>query len=115
LVGLQNLWGKVGNITDHDKFSIGYRVSSIKDLKLIINHFDAYPLITQKFADYQLFKQAFDLISRKEHLTLEGLRKIVGVKASINLGLSDSLKVAFFDIKPIEKPLIVNQKIKDFN
>ena len=54
-----------------------YRVSSINDLKVILNHFDKYLLITQKLADYELFKQAILLIQNKEHLTDEGLRKIV--------------------------------------
>lgn len=35
------------------------------------------------------------LIQNKEHLTIEGVNKIVAIKASMNLGLSDELKVAF--------------------
>nr|QBM31520.1 hypothetical protein [Arthrobotrys musiformis]QBM31596.1 hypothetical protein [Arthrobotrys musiformis] len=84
--------------------SIQFSVNSIKDLKIIINHFDKYPLITQKLIDYKLFKQALDLISLKEHLTIKGLRKIVAIKASINTGLSDQLKIAFSDVKPAKKP-----------
>jgi len=41
-----------------------------------------------------------DLMSRKEHLTIEGLHKIVAIKASLNLGLSDKLKVAFPNVIP---------------
>ena len=45
-----------------------------------------------------------DLMSRKEHLTIEGLHKIVdasrSIKASLNLGLSDKLKVAFPNVIP---------------
>jgi hypothetical protein len=41
----------VGNITKAGKDSIQYRVSSTKDLKVIIEHFYKYPLITQKRAD----------------------------------------------------------------
>lgn len=33
-------------------------------------------------------------MERKEHLTEDGLRKIVAIKGSMNLGLSDSLKAA---------------------
>src|SRR5690606_8537170 len=53
--------------------SIQLRVYSIKELEILQNHFDKYPLITQKCADYQLFKQAFLLIKKKnkEHLTPE--------------------------------------------
>lgn len=38
---------------------VQYRVSSTKDItKLIISHFDIYPLLTQKQAYFLLFKQA---------------------------------------------------------
>jgi hypothetical protein len=62
-----------------------------------------------------LFKQAFELVKSKQHLTPEGLRKIVAIKASINLGLSESLKAAFPDIIPVPRALVVDQKIKDPN
>ena len=65
---------------------------------MIIPHFEKYPLITQKLADFLLFKNVVDIINTKEHLTIEGLRKIVSLKASINLGLTDELKGAFPDI-----------------
>jgi hypothetical protein len=60
------------------------RVSSRSDLKVILNHFDKYPMITQKQVDYLLFKQAYELMERKEHLTKQGLYKLVTIKASIN-------------------------------
>jgi hypothetical protein len=72
----------VGNITKQGKDMIQYRVSSVKDLQVIIDHFDKYPLITQKLADYILFKQAFELVKRKEHITTIGLNQIVAIKAS---------------------------------
>jgi hypothetical protein len=56
-----------------------------------------YSLLTQKLADYILYnsKQAFEIVKRKEHLTPEGLHKIVAIKASINNGLTETLKSAF--------------------
>jgi hypothetical protein len=59
-------------------------VQSIKDIAVIVEHFDKYPLITQKQGDYLLFKMAVNLILNKEHLTIEGLRKIVAIRASMN-------------------------------
>ena len=56
-----------------------YYVQSIKDLDVILNHFDKYPLITKKHADYLLFKMAIDLIKNKEHLNQEGLRKLIAL------------------------------------
>jgi hypothetical protein len=40
-------------------------------------------------------KQAFKIVKRKEHLTPEGLHKIVAIKASINNGFTETLKSAF--------------------
>ncbi len=101
---IQAYFNGVGNINQQGKDCVQYHVSSLKDLALIIAHFDKYPLITQKQADYLLFKQAVELISRKEHLTLEGLRKAASIKASSNLGLSEQQKNAFPDIIPVARP-----------
>jgi len=81
-------------------------ISSIKDLEVVIKHFDAYPLITQKLADYLLFKQVYTIICNKEHLTLEGFKKVVAIKSVLNKGLSDKLKFEFNDIIPATRPLV---------
>jgi hypothetical protein len=107
--------GGVGNITKQGNDLIRFRVSSTKDLKVIIDHFNKYPLITQKRADFELFKMIVDIISRKEHLTTEGLRKIVNLRASINNGLSAELKAAFPDTIPVQRPLVTDHKIQDPN
>jgi len=100
---------KVGKIYEQD-IDV-YKVQSVKDLKGIIDHFDKYPLITQKRADYELWKQVVEIVKNKEHLTLKGLQKIVAIRASINLGLSDKLKTAFPEIVPFNRPIISGQKI----
>jgi hypothetical protein len=74
----------LGNISLKANGSCSYSVGSITDLVVIINHFDKYPLITNKYADYILFKAAVNLVQNNEHLTIDGLRKIVALKASIN-------------------------------
>lgn len=98
--------------------SIQLQFESRKELEVIINHFDKYPLITQKFKDYILFKQAFNLVKNKNHLTMEGLREIVGLKASLNSGLSDSLIEAFPGITPFTpecSELVCERKVVDPN
>jgi len=52
---------------------------------------------------------------RKEHLTEDGLRKIVAIRASMNWDLSDVLKKAFPYIVPVVRPLVENPKILDRN
>ena len=113
---LQNYFG-VGRIFKHgpQSQSLLFKVQSTKELKLIINHFDKYPLITQKRADFELFKQAFDLMLNKEHLTIDGLHKILAIKASMNRGLSAELKSAFPDAVAVVRPLVKNQIIENPN
>ena len=109
---IQNYLG-VGSIFKLGPESYQLIIQSIKELKLIINHFDKYYLITQKRADFELFKQAFILIQNKEHLTLEGLQKIIAIKASMNWRLSSNLVLAFPDITPCGRLLVKDQNIKD--
>ena len=64
LLQIQNYLG-VGKIYKNNKDSDQYRVESIKELEIIINHFDNYGLITQKWSDFQLFKQVIELLKNK--------------------------------------------------
>lgn len=130
LEALQRTWG-VGKIYKHSDNASVYRVSSLKNLRVIIAHFDKYPLITQKLADYLLFKQSVDLIENKAHLTLEGLFKLVSIKGSLNWGLSgrsapsvadivgargDKLKVSFPSIVRVAaRPEVKFTGIPDIN
>ena len=108
-------WG-VGEIHKHGNNSYQYRVESIKELQVIINHFEKYPLISAKVIDYILFKKAFNLIKVQEHLNQEGLLKLVGLKASINLGLNSNLKEAFPNLKEVHnRPNYIFEGISDPN
>jgi len=114
LEALQRTLG-VGKIYKSGKEAVQFRVSSLKNLFIIINHLDKYPLITKKWADYLLFKEVVELIKNKEHLTSNGLQKIVNIKASINLGLSDVIKESFPNTNEVERPKVEDIKIKDLN
>ena len=92
----------IGKIHIHGKDSLQFRVDSLEQLKVVINHFENYPLVTAKLADYILFKKALDIILLKEHLSEKGLLKLVGIKASLNLGLSASLKEAYPNWKELQ-------------
>lgn len=96
----------VGKIYE-SKEKILYQVRSVQDLiNVIIPHFNKYPLISQKRADFELFKLVVELVNSGEHLTSEGLTKILALKASMNNGLSKSLKESFPGIIPVERPKI---------
>jgi hypothetical protein len=85
----------VGKLYKYGKNSVQYRVESINDLQVIIDHFDKYPLVSAKVADYILFKKAFYIIKLQEHLTEEGLLRLILIKSSINLGININLKKVF--------------------
>ena len=56
-----------------------------------------------------------EVIQRKEHLTLEGVKKIVSIKAVFNNGLSDDLIALFPNIVPAVRPLVPSSIIMDSN
>lgn len=55
------------------------------------------------------------MIKNKEYLTLSSVQKIINIKASFNLGLSDELKEVFPNLIPILKPVVKYKKIPDHN
>ena len=64
---IKDYLGGIGNIytnTNDSKFT----VRSLDDILKIIAHFDNYPLITQKKADFILFKEIILKIIEGEHL-----------------------------------------------
>ena len=105
-------FGGVGKIYESSK-SCQFRVFTPKDLKIIIDHFDKYPLLTQKRTDFELFKKVVIMMKTKEDLTIEGLKNFVAIRASINWGLPSTLKAAFPGIVPIQRSLIVASEFKD--
>lgn len=89
--------------------AVVYEVSSLKYLPIILNHLEAYPLITDKWADFQLFKQVVELMASQEHLTMEGLAKIVNIKASMNFGaISEVMSSLLSGIEPVKRPIRTN-------
>ena len=112
---IQSFFG-AGSIYKHDDNSVQLQVYSIKELiDVIIPHFEKYSLLTQKKADFLLFKQIVHIINTKQHLTIEGLNKIASLRASMNWGLSNELKESFPDVVAVQRPLIQNQVIQNPN
>lgn len=108
-------FGGIGAIHFNKKRnSVNFIVGSLEEISnVIIPHFDKYPSITQKFAYFLLWKKAIIIISRKEHLSPEKLQAILNIRASINLGISESLEKEFPDTMAINRPLVENKVIPD--
>ena len=107
----------VGTIVINKKTGqANYSVKSVKDIySIIIPHFTKYQLLTQKQTDFEIFKEIVNLIIQNQHITLDGLKKIVELRASLNNGLSKALAENFSNIKPVERPKFELTKNIDFN
>ena len=93
----------IGSVTIHSKNTANFNMYSIREMQVLVYHFVKYPLITTKYSDFLLFKQAFEIIKTKGHLTEKGLLEIVRIKSILNLGLSDKLKTAFPNFVPVSR------------
>jgi hypothetical protein len=110
---IQIYFDGVGSIEKSSESMLAFRVISLESiLNKIIPHFNKYSLKTNKQADYLLFQKIVTLIQKKEHLKKEGLQEILNIRASLNLGLSDALKNAFPDTKPVVRPSLSNPKLE---
>jgi len=49
-------------------------------------------------------------MNKGEHLTIDGLYKILSIKASLNKGLPEALLASFPMITPVERPVIETQE-----
>jgi hypothetical protein len=87
----------------------------LPDICVLIDHFDKYPLLTQKYADYLLFKSAYNILKKKEHLTIKGLYKLLAIKSVSNNGLPPVLQENFPDITSMDRPRVLDSKISDPN
>nr|YP_010130236.1 LAGLIDADG endonuclease [Clavaria fumosa]QPZ51137.1 LAGLIDADG endonuclease [Clavaria fumosa] len=93
-----------------------YVVTKKSDLNnVILPHFEKYPLLTQKAADFILFTRVVELMTNKTSISIEWLYQIINIKATMNLGLSDIVKSKFNHFTPVKWPLVLTYKIPDPN
>ena len=71
------------NIRNNNCFNLTVRKFTDLDTK-IIPFFKKYPIIGDKLLNFQDFIEASKLINNKDHLTIEGLKKISEIKNGMN-------------------------------
>jgi hypothetical protein len=103
LEGIRDTLG-VGKVRKNSSSTAVFRVDNVQELQIIVDHFTKYPLVGAKVSDFLLFKQCYDLIKQKQHLTQDGLAKIVALKCNLNKGCTDVLIEAFPNIVPVARP-----------
>lgn len=64
-----------------------YEITGLISLKLVIDHFNKFPLETSKSINFQLWSEILDLLEKKVHKTDQGLKKIISIKALFPRGL----------------------------
>lgn len=117
LLQIKAFFNETGSIyTMNKNKALLYQVRNLGEItKVIIPHFEKYPLITKKQSDFLLFKEIVKLMDKGEHLTVDGLIKIINLKASLNKGLSNELKVFFPKVIEITRPKFDLPITMDYN
>lgn len=104
LLRIQHSLGGIGTVTSKQSTCV-FRVRKIGELIELVKFFDKYPLISYKRGEYLLFKQILSIIQLKEHLMLQGIQKIINIRATLNFGLSKELQLMFPETVPVPRPL----------
>lgn len=112
---IKDYFGNTGSIRIRKYRNICvFKVNSLSELlSKVLPHFDSYPLITHKKADYILFKKVVLLMQKREHLTKKGIQEIMNIRAAMNLGLTPTLEKAFPFSEPKVRPIVENQMVPD--
>jgi LAGLIDADG endonuclease len=91
LIKIKEFFSNIGSIYvsgvalgAHKKNVVEWKVSKLSNLKLIITHFDSYPLMGLKSYNFIIWKEIVLLIENKAHLTTKGLTKIKSLKDQLN-------------------------------
>lgn len=80
----------------------------------VIPHFTQYLLYTQKGADFFLWARITNIINQKEHLTDSGFLLCLFLAASVNNGLSDTVKFVYPLIEAVTRSIITTTVINPF-
>ena len=109
VLAIRDFYNNIGYISNINKRnSVEFRVTNIKDLYVIISHLESNRLLTNKCADFLLFKQICAIILENKHYTPEGLQKILNNKAAMSWGLSENLKENFSLTLQTPRPIVTS-------
>nr|YP_009687841.1 NADH dehydrogenase subunit 2 [Fusarium bambusae]QDX17429.1 NADH dehydrogenase subunit 2 [Fusarium bambusae] len=100
----------IGSINISNKECV-YKVRSLNEVAIIISHFDEYNLMSEKRADFDLFKLIVNILNNQEqHLTSQGLEEIVNIGFSMNLAQSSLVRDNFSNIIPVARPPLAKNR-----
>lgn len=88
--------GKEANVHSSEKYNtVLLQIKNNFDIEnKVIPFFDKYPILGIKSLDFADFKKVAELVKTKEHLTAEGLSKIIQIAEGMNLSRNlDSARI----------------------
>lgn len=116
---IQSFFKGVGSITISGN-SAHYKVRSRKDLLIIIEHFNKFPLHTSKMINFMYFTKVYDLIGQKLHTNVNGFLQLASLINKLNRPLSASLTESLSELgvlpnMELESPVInINPSLNPF-
>jgi hypothetical protein len=78
-----------------------FRVRSKSELRVIINHFINYPLLTSKALNFMYFCEILNLRDAKVHTSVSGFLKLASLINKLNNPLSESLVTKLLELGPL--------------
>ena len=87
---------------------ISYIVIKREDLKIIIKHFDKYPLKTTKLTYYYIFKESMEIIYNNPRLSNDNINLLLNLKSKFKPGLSDRIRFFYEESDFIDLNLQLN-------
>jgi hypothetical protein len=76
---------KCGSVYKHSENAVVLKIFVFRDIiNKIIPLFNKYHIIGVKYKDYRDFILVADMMLKKEHLTEEGINKIIKIKMNMN-------------------------------
>jgi hypothetical protein len=108
---IKEYFGGTGVISFEKNFA-KLTISKLSDiLEKVIPHFLAYPLLTKKYADFELFRQIILIIKEEPSLSEQGFMKILNIRYYLNKEISEELKKLYPNIVPVPKPEVPEREI----
>jgi len=113
---IKSFFNGVGSVRITNAGTATYTVESLKTLNsVIIPHFLNFPLTSKKKADFLLFNEVINLMNNGEHLSKEGIVKILSYAGPMNKGLSEKFHTEYPGISLAQLPVVESPQSLDPN
>jgi hypothetical protein len=80
-------------------------------IEKIMPHFETYPLLTKKYADFELFRQILFILKDESPLSEKGFIKVMNLRYNLNKGISEELKGLYPSLVLVPRPEVPEVKI----